>query len=401
MKYEISKNIIFLALFAALLSSAHATTYSDNYRVTDLDQPIEANYNRFMEGDFEEIRRYNFLVFKNSELTEESRKYLSEITQEIQELQESDKEFEITLVGHTEKLTDDENEKRVRSQSYASKIQDWFKKSYDDNASMEISQEYVTAVYDLLGDLNISQERVHFEYRGDLDSLYTSVTKEGRELSNGVFVTLYVNKEEEIDSDRDGVFDKDDKCPGTPRGVKVDAYGCPLDSDDDGIVDYKDECPNTPLGVEVDKKGCPIDSDGDGTPDYKDECSNTPIGISVSPDGCPVKSTLKLNFATNSDKIMQDSYGEIKRFAEFLQENPLYNAVITGHTDSIGKATLNMELSQRRANMTKKALEEVGVSPSRLVAKGRGELDPIESNVTPEGRKANRRIEVELLLNND
>ncbi len=62
--------------------------------------------------------------------------------------------------------------------------------------------------------------------------------------------------EEDIDTDGDGVFDSLDKCPDTPKGVKVDADGCPLDTDGDGVYDYQDECPGTPKGATVDCRGC-------------------------------------------------------------------------------------------------------------------------------------------------
>jgi len=93
-----------------------------------------------------------------------------------------------------------------------------------------------------------------------------------------------------IDSDADGVPDYLDKCPNTPKGTKVDKKGCPLplDSDGDGIADDLDKCPNTPKGVKVDKNGCPIDTDGDGVPDYLDKCSNTPASVKVDSVGCPI-----------------------------------------------------------------------------------------------------------------
>ncbi|HNX08207.1 MAG TPA: OmpA family protein [Bacteroidales bacterium] len=114
------------------------------------------------------------------------------------------------------------------------------------------------------------------------------------------------------DTDKDGVIDGDDKCPGTPEGVKVDAKGCPLDTDGDGVVDYldkcpdvkglakfegcpdsdgdgvidnDDQCPNTPERVKVDEKGCPLDRDGDGIPDYQDKCPDVK-GLPAY-EGCP------------------------------------------------------------------------------------------------------------------
>ncbi|MDR3580314.1 MAG: thrombospondin type 3 repeat-containing protein [Oryzomonas sp.] len=94
-----------------------------------------------------------------------------------------------------------------------------------------------------------------------------------------------------VDSDEDGVPDYLDKCPDTPKGVKVDKDGCPVDSDGDGVPDYLDKCPGTPAGVKVDKDGCPLDSDGDGVPDYLDKCPLTPAGVKVDKDGCPAKTT--------------------------------------------------------------------------------------------------------------
>ena len=94
------------------------------------------------------------------------------------------------------------------------------------------------------------------------------------------------------DTDKDGVWDKIDMCPETPRGVAVDSVGCPVDEDHDGVPDYLDHCLGTPaaaIGL-VDSVGCPLDSDGDGVPDYLDECPNTPkesFRIYLDEKGCP------------------------------------------------------------------------------------------------------------------
>ena len=94
------------------------------------------------------------------------------------------------------------------------------------------------------------------------------------------------------DKDKDGVWDKLDLCPNTPRGVEVDEHGCPLDEDKDGVPDYLDRCLGTPAAAigTVDSVGCPIDSDGDGTPDYLDRCPNTPAEAIGKTDslGCPL-----------------------------------------------------------------------------------------------------------------
>ena len=94
------------------------------------------------------------------------------------------------------------------------------------------------------------------------------------------------------DKDKDGVWDKIDMCPETPRGVEVDENGCPLDEDHDGVPDYLDHCLGTlPEAVAyIDTLGCDKDSDGDGVEDYRDLCPNTPKEAwgKVDTLGCPL-----------------------------------------------------------------------------------------------------------------
>src|SRR6266850_561252 len=88
------------------------------------------------------------------------------------------------------------------------------------------------------------------------------------------------------DADQDGVGDKNDACPDTPRGASVDKRGCPADSDSDGVVNGIDQCPNTPTGATVDAMGCPRDQDGDKVFDGIDRCPDTPAGTPVDAFGC-------------------------------------------------------------------------------------------------------------------
>ncbi len=94
------------------------------------------------------------------------------------------------------------------------------------------------------------------------------------------------------DKDKDGVWDKIDMCPNTPRGVAVDSVGCPLDEDHDGVPDYLDHCLGTPAAAIgfVDSVGCMLDTDGDGVEDYRDMCPNTPQAAwgKVDSVGCPL-----------------------------------------------------------------------------------------------------------------
>ncbi len=369
------KNLLKLFLMLAIATVLNAS----------IKQELE---NRFYEDDFEEIIRFDMLHFTTENtLDEKSQKTLKAAVEKIKELDNS-YSLKVTLVGHVYKESDYYPAKIKNNLAYTDDIA-----SSDDNQT----KAYLENVKKQLLDNDVDK-KILFLYtkRGKVLG-YTDETQESANLSNRVMLSIYVLKPEDIDSDKDGVFDRYDRCIGTPRGSKVDKNGCPVDSDHDGVLDYKDKCPDTPPeGVSVDAHGCPLDSDHDGIVDYKDKCENTPTGVNVDPHGCPLKQTLKLYFKSSSDKILKNSYGEVKRFANFLKKNPGYKVKIIGHTDSIGKAVTNMALSIKRAEAVKAALVAEGIDASRIVATGRGELDPIESNRTKEGRKVNRRIEIKL-----
>jgi OOP family OmpA-OmpF porin len=200
-----------------------------------------------------------------------------------------------------------------------------------------------------------------------------------------------------LDSYGDGVPDYLDKCPGTPKGVAVDASGCPLDSDGDGVVDAKDLCPNTPKGMKVDANGCP-DTDGDGVPDNLDKCPNTPKGVVVDATGCqPEGFHLKgdILFDTNKWNLKPEGQALLDKAAAFLVQNP-QKIEVQGYTDSTGSAKLNATLSQRRADSVRSYLVARGVPESSLLAMGYGPSNPIASNDTREGRAQNRRVELKM-----
>jgi outer membrane protein OmpA-like peptidoglycan-associated protein len=71
--------------------------------------------------------------------------------------------------------------------------------------------------------------------------------------------------------------------------------------------------------------------------------------------------------------------------------------VIEGHTDNVGSDTLNLNLSQRRAQSVLNYLVSKNIDASRLRAKGFGESKPIATNATPLGRAKNRRVDFRLI----
>ena len=167
----------------------------------------------------------------------------------------------------------------------------------------------------------------------------------------------------------------------------------PVDSDGDGVYDDLDRCPDTPRGVKVDAQGCPLDSDGDGVPDYLDKCPNTPKGATVDARGCWTYAAVVM-YDFDSAEIKSEAFPMLDEAVSILKKNPEINVEIDGHTDNIGPAAYNMNLSERRAKAIMKYFVDKGVEAQQLTTKGFGLTKPAAGNDTEEGRAKNRRVEL-------
>ncbi|MBT3146848.1 OmpA family protein [Neptunomonas phycophila] len=198
----------------------------------------------------------------------------------------------------------------------------------------------------------------------------------------------------ELDSDQDGIVNRADQCPGTPARAPVDGRGCQLDSDADGVVNVLDQCPETPAGVEVDPAGCPADEDLDGVANANDICPATPVGVSVDLSGCPAVDKLSLegvNFEYKSSRLTSEAKAILDNVAEVLSASSS-KFTVEGHTDSVGSASYNKNLSQARADSVMAYLASKGISTERMNAIGYGESSPVATNDTEAGRAVNRRV---------
>ena len=86
------------------------------------------------------------------------------------------------------------------------------------------------------------------------------------------------------------------------------------------------------------------------------------------------------------------SLGEL---AQVLKDNPTLKIEVVGHTDNVGAAVANQQLSQDRARAVVDALSQKhGIGSERLTAQGQGDGQPVASNASEEGRARNRRVEI-------
>jgi len=133
------------------------------------------------------------------------------------------------------------------------------------------------------------------------------------------------------------------------------------------------------------------DTDADGVQDSLDQCMNTPAGAVVSANGCWALIDI---FPSGKANIGPDAKKQLDQVAQILRQNPLLRIEIQGHTDDNGSASSNQRLSEKRAQSVMQYLTESGIDPARLQWLGYGQTRPIATNKTADGRRQNRRVEI-------
>lgn len=118
------------------------------------------------------------------------------------------------------------------------------------------------------------------------------------------------------------------------------------------------------------------------------------ISVTNTGDYLVVNMPQDLLFATDSANLRPDLRSDLNAVAASLLKYPNSRIEVIGHTDNTGTAAYNQDLSQRRASSVATVLRDNGVPGARIAAYGRGEDQPVASNLTPEGRAANRRVEI-------
>ncbi|MNQ68853.1 Outer membrane porin F precursor [compost metagenome] len=157
------------------------------------------------------------------------------------------------------------------------------------------------------------------------------------------------------------------------------------------------------------------DEDGDGVPDSRDKCPGTPRGVQVDADGCPPPAPAPVveevvvvkeetivirdvHFQFDKATLTQADKGVLDKIATRLKgEAPNAQLTVTGHTDSVGSDAYNQKLSDKRAHSVVEYLIQEGVPRSSFVSvAGAGESQPVAENKTADGRAMNRRTEIKI-----
>ncbi|SLN17924.1 putative lipoprotein YiaD precursor [Roseivivax jejudonensis] len=143
------------------------------------------------------------------------------------------------------------------------------------------------------------------------------------------------------------------------------------------------------VGNELDKQAAEL----------RNSVGNSQIDVRNTGDRLIVTLPQNILFATDSAQVSSSIQGDLRAVAGNLSQYPNQTIQVIGHTDNTGDASYNYDLSQRRAQSVSGILVANGVSSGRIQAIGRGEDQPVASNLTPEGRQQNRRVEIVILPN--
>ncbi len=264
-----------------------------------------------------------------------------------------------------------------------------------------------------------------------LDPLRADGDKDG--LGDGEEVNIFRTDPKNPDTDGDGLRDGDERTIFKTSPTNSDTDGDGL-FDADEILRYKTD----PLKVDTDRDGVPDgdealkyrtdpltgDTDHDGLSDAEELNTYKTDPLKADTDGGTITDAQEIRNKTNplnaaddlpkppppieigkavvlegivfesgKTTIVPSSVEVLLRALHTLRENPGIHVEIRGFTDTDGSLTLNMRLSQRRAEAVRDWLIMRGIDAQRLTAKGFGPAFPIADNSTPEGRAKNRRIE--------
>ncbi|KPK81221.1 MAG: hypothetical protein AMS25_07385 [Gemmatimonas sp. SM23_52] len=124
-------------------------------------------------------------------------------------------------------------------------------------------------------------------------------------------------------------------------------------------------------------------------------------GAKIERIGEGIKITFQSGLLFDVDKadLRPEARQNLDKLAGILNKYEDTNILIEGHTDSTGPEDYNMDLSRRRAQSVSHHLATLNVAPARFSVMGYGEVQPVATNDTPEGRQLNRRVELAIMAN--
>ncbi|MBA3025413.1 MAG: OmpA family protein [Sulfurimonas sp.] len=353
-----------------------------------------------LQEEYQEIVRFDALLFENGKMNSAATQSLAEITQKIKNHQDNKDQLIVSIIGHTCEATDDANEKTIESDVYASKIQHWFKDSFDTNASALASKRYAEDVQGYFIQHGVDSNLTQVEYRNGNFNAYTNETSFGNDLSNRVMVTLYVKHYVELDADKDGVNLPLDKCPDTEIGVMVGADGCKIkvlivlmenDKEHNAILVKT----NNASALVNSPKNCALiqskDINSIGVKTMSEEELENVFGNIIAQSSGKTK---KITLYFDGMKILDHSKEELNKMLAFLATKHESYIKIIGHTDTKATLDFNDKLAKQRADLIEKIIKQSKISYLYMDTESYGEYNLLIKTPDNISEQANRRVEI-------
>jgi outer membrane protein OmpA-like peptidoglycan-associated protein len=128
----------------------------------------------------------------------------------------------------------------------------------------------------------------------------------------------------------------------------------------------------------------------------RQQLAGTGVSVTRNGDNITLNMPGNVTFKTDSADLRPDFFDVLNSVSLVLKEYDKTLLEVAGHTDNTGSDAYNKTLSEKRASTVAQYLTSRGVNSQRVITIGAGESHPIASNDTPEGRQANRRVELSL-----
>ena len=133
--------------------------------------------------------------------------------------------------------------------------------------------------------------------------------------------------------------------------------------------------------------------------EFRDSLAGSGVEVIREGDNIRLQLPSNVTFATDSSSIAQGFYPVLSDVGRVLNRYEKTTMLVEGHTDSVGDANYNLQLSERRALSVRNYLVGEGVDQRRVTTVGYGETQPIADNGTAGGRQENRRVELRIVPN--
>ncbi|MFT5661183.1 MAG: outer membrane protein OmpA-like peptidoglycan-associated protein [Sulfurimonas sp.] len=353
--------ISFTIIFFLSITSALALTPKDTNTLQI------KKYSNFIDGDFDEIVRFDEIYMYDVDIKEDSKSTLKDVVDKVKTYTNKSNEIIVNIIGY----------------------------SFKSSNALEKSKENALSVQAYLSEHGIDKNIMRIEYRGAKDPLHLSAD---HALSNRAIVTMYVTLAKDLD--QDGVLREQDKCPDTQRGMKVGEDGCKIKT---LIVLLPDKKTNSSILIATDKSSVAVTKPNQiVSVRSKDSAPSNPKEIDTNEiknlfgEIIDATNTEQLSYILyfNKLELTEESKENFQNILSILSKMQSPYIQLIGHTDTVGNSNSNKTLGSQRTQSVANTIQSAEITYLKIDQDTYGESDlaiPTDDNMD---EQFNRRVEL-------